>query len=87
MIELLGMSSPNVQKIQIMLEELAAPYKLTRIDVWRGDNFTPEFSAINPNHKVPVLIVPVPEHEVPMMSSGKLDAPALRAQLERRREH
>ena len=56
MLELLGMSSPNVQKVQIMLDELAVPYKLTRIDVWKGENFTPEFTAINPNRKVPVLI-------------------------------
>jgi len=56
MLELLGMSSPNVQKVQIMLDELAVPYRLTRIDVWKGENFTPEFTAINPNRKVPVLI-------------------------------
>ncbi|MDB5393041.1 MAG: glutathione S-transferase [Rhodospirillales bacterium] len=56
MIELLGMSSPNVQKIQIMLEECELPYRIRRIDVWKGENFTPEFEAINPNRKVPVLI-------------------------------
>jgi GST-like protein len=56
MLELLGMSSPNVQKVQIMLDELAVPYRLTRVDVWKGENFTPEFTAINPNRKVPVLI-------------------------------
>jgi GST-like protein len=56
MIELLGMSSPNVQKVQIMLDELAVPYTVRRIDVWKGENFTPEFTAINPNRKVPVLI-------------------------------
>ena len=41
MIELLGMSSPNVQKVQIMLDELAVPYTVRRIDVWKGENFTP----------------------------------------------
>ena len=46
MIELLGMSSPNVQKIQIMLEETALPYRIRRIDVWKGENFTPEFEAL-----------------------------------------
>jgi GST-like protein len=56
MITLLGMSSPNVQKVQIMLDELAVPYKIRRIDVWKGENFTPEFTAINPNRKVPVLL-------------------------------
>ncbi len=56
MLELLGMSSPNVQKVQIMLDELAVPYTVRRIDVWKGENFTPEFTAINPNRKVPVLL-------------------------------
>ena len=56
MITLLGMSSPNVQKVQIMLDELAVPYTIKRIDVWKGENFTPEFVAINPNKKVPVLL-------------------------------
>lgn len=56
MLELLGMSSPNVQKVQMMLDELGAPYRLTRVDVWKGENFTPEFIALNPNKKVPVLI-------------------------------
>src|SRR6185437_15882533 len=31
MLELLGMSSPNVKKVQIMLDELGGPYRLTRI--------------------------------------------------------
>ncbi len=56
MLTLLGMSSPNVQKVQIMLDELAVPYAIKRIDVWKGENFTPEFVAINPNKKVPVLL-------------------------------
>jgi len=56
MIKLLGMSSPNVQKIQIMLEETALPYAIERVDVWKGENFTPEFAALNPNRKVPVII-------------------------------
>jgi acyl-CoA synthetase (AMP-forming)/AMP-acid ligase II len=38
-------------------------------------------------YKVPALIVPMTDDDVPMMSSGKLDAPALRATLEHHREH
>lgn len=56
MIELHGMSSPNVQKVNIMLEELGLPYTLKRVDVWRGENFLPEFTALNPNRKVPVIV-------------------------------
>jgi GST-like protein len=56
MIKLLGMSSPNVQKVQIMLEETALPYTIERVDVWKGENFAPEFAALNPNRKVPVVV-------------------------------
>jgi len=56
MLELYGMSSPNVQKIQIMLEELGLPYAVRRVDVWKGENFDPAFAALNPNRKVPVLV-------------------------------
>jgi len=56
MITLYGMSSPNVQKIHLMLEEVGLPYRVQRVDVWKGENFTPEFTALNPNQKVPVLV-------------------------------
>lgn len=56
MITLYGMSSPNVQKIHIMLEELGVPYALKRVDVWKGEHFTPEFAALNPNRKVPIIV-------------------------------
>jgi GST-like protein len=56
MIRLLGMSSPNVQKVQLMLEETELPYAVERVDVWKGENFEPSFVALNPNRKVPVII-------------------------------
>ncbi|MBY0511563.1 MAG: glutathione S-transferase N-terminal domain-containing protein [Rhodospirillaceae bacterium] len=56
MIRLLGMSSPNVQKVHLMLEEVELPFAVERIDVWKGENFAPAFAALNPNRKVPVLI-------------------------------
>ena len=56
MIRLLGMSSPNVQKVHLMLEEVGLPFAVERIDVWKGENFMPAFAALNPNRKVPILI-------------------------------
>jgi GST-like protein len=56
MIRLLGMSSPNVQKVHLMLEEVGLPYCVERVDVWKGENFAPSFAALNPNRKVPVII-------------------------------
>jgi GST-like protein len=56
MIDLYGISSPNVLKVLIMLEETGLAYDLHRIDIWAADQFTDEFKALNPNSKVPVIV-------------------------------
>jgi GST-like protein len=56
MIDLYALTSPNVQKIFIMLEECELPYNTKFIDVWKGDQFTPEFTKINPNQKIPAIV-------------------------------
>ncbi|MEI8299920.1 MAG: glutathione S-transferase N-terminal domain-containing protein, partial [Pseudomonadota bacterium] len=56
MIELYGMSSPNVLKITIMLHEAGLPYQMHHVGVFEGDQFRPSFMALNPNSKVPVLV-------------------------------
>lgn len=56
MIDLYALTSPNVQKIFIMLEECQLPYNTKIVDVWKGDQFSPEFSKINPLHKVPAIV-------------------------------
>jgi GSH-dependent disulfide-bond oxidoreductase len=61
MIDLYALTSPNVVKIFIALEELALPYRTVLIDVWKGEQFTPEFTKLNPNRKIPVII----DHEGP----------------------
>lgn len=54
-ITLHGMNSPNVIKAIIMLEECALDYDLNHVAVFSGDQFGPEFLAMNPLGKVPVL--------------------------------
>ena len=44
-----------------MLEEIELPYKIIPVDVWKGDNYLPEFRKINPNGKIPVIV----DHEGP----------------------
>ena len=61
MIDFYALTSPNVQKIYIMLEECALPYKEHFVDVWKGDQFNPEFIKLNPNGKIPVIV----DHEGP----------------------
>lgn len=56
MIDFYALTSPNVQKIYIMLEETGLPYKEIFVDVWKGDQFKPEFLKINPNGKIPVIV-------------------------------
>jgi GSH-dependent disulfide-bond oxidoreductase len=72
MIELLGMGSPNVRKVGIMLEELGLDYVLRHIAVFRGDQFEPAFLALNPLGKVPVLIDHTREHGRPIYESGAI---------------
>src|SRR5262245_35292139 len=56
MIDFYALTSPNVQKIYIMLEECGLPYKEKFVDVWKGDQFSPEFLKINPNNKIPAIV-------------------------------
>jgi len=56
MIELWGLGSPNVHKVVIALEELSLAYKFNYIDCPLGENYTPEFGALNPNRKAPVIV-------------------------------
>ena len=56
MIDLYCMSSPNVVKIILMLEEIGAPYRFHPIEVWRKEQFGEAFRALNPNSKVPVIV-------------------------------
>lgn len=60
MIELYGMSSPNVIKIILMLEEMGAEWRLNRVDVLKCEQFESSFLALNPNGRVPVII----DHEM-----------------------
>ncbi|MEO8313608.1 MAG: glutathione S-transferase N-terminal domain-containing protein [Pseudomonadota bacterium] len=48
----------NGFKISIALEELELPYTLRLIDIDHSEQFAPEFLAIAPNNKMPVLIDP-----------------------------
>jgi GST-like protein len=56
MITLYGMTSPNVVKIIIALEELGLPYELKTVDVFKGEQFDKEFVKLNPFAKVPVVV-------------------------------
>lgn len=56
MITLYGMSSPNVLKVTILLEELGLGYQFEHVNVFSGDQRSDTFLAMNPNGRVPVLV-------------------------------
>jgi GST-like protein len=55
MIELFTADTPNGWKISIMLEEISFDYKITKIDLSKGEQHKPEFKKISPFNKIPVI--------------------------------
>nr|WP_295746309.1 glutathione S-transferase family protein [uncultured Acidocella sp.] len=58
MLDLYAFATPNSIKVPIALEELGLPYRLNAVNVRQGEQRAPEFLALNPNGKVPVLVAP-----------------------------
>jgi GST-like protein len=56
MIELYFFPSPNGLKVAIMLEECGLPYQVVPVDISGGEQFRPEYLALNPNNKIPTIV-------------------------------
>ena len=56
MIRLHAWHTPNGRKISVMLEECALPYEIVKVNLSKGEQLTPEFTALNPSQKIPVLV-------------------------------
>jgi glutathione S-transferase len=56
MIELYTSPTPNGYKISIMLEESGMDYTVHAIDLGKKEQKTPEFLAMNPNGRIPVIV-------------------------------
>ena len=54
-IELFYANTPNGRKISIMLEEIKFKYKITEIDLSKGEQFNLEFRKISPLSKIPAI--------------------------------
>jgi glutathione S-transferase len=48
-------SSPNCQRVKVVLQEKKLPFETIPIDLRKGEQKTPEFLNLNPYGKVPVL--------------------------------
>jgi GST-like protein len=56
MIEIWTWPTPNGQKVHIAIEELGLPYTIVPVAIGKGEQFKPEFLAINPNHRIPAIV-------------------------------
>ncbi len=56
MIDLYTWSTPNGEKVQIMLEETGLEYRLHAVNLQEGEQFEPDFLAISPSGKIPAII-------------------------------
>jgi GSH-dependent disulfide-bond oxidoreductase len=56
MIDLHTWKTPNGRKVSIMLEECGLDYRVHPVDIGKGEQFTREFVAINPNSKIPAIV-------------------------------
>ncbi len=48
--------APNPMKVALCLEEMELPYALVPVDTRKGEQHRPDFLALNPNGKVPVIV-------------------------------
>ena len=56
MIELFYWPTPNGHKITLFLEEAGVEYKISRLDIGKGEQFKPGFLQIAPNNRMPAII-------------------------------
>ena len=50
--------SGNGYKCRLVMKALGMPYELRQMDIVTGATRTPEYLAVNPNGKIPLLVVP-----------------------------
>jgi GST-like protein len=70
MIDLYTFRTPNGRKVSILLEELGLPYTVHVVDISKGEQFQPEFVAINPNSKIPAIVDQ--ESQITVFESGAI---------------
>ena len=73
MITLYGMSSPNVRKVLIALEEMNLTYQIEHVSVFHGQQFDADMLALNATAKVPILVdLAGPAAGMPIFESGAI---------------
>ena len=61
-------AAPNPMKVALFLEEAGLDYEPVPVDTRKGEQFTPEYMAINPNAKAPSIV----DDGVPVFDSNAI---------------
>jgi GST-like protein len=72
MYQLHAFATPNSIKPVIALEELGLDYALHAVNVRKGEQKSPRFVELNPNAKVPVLVVDDDGQAMPLTESAAI---------------
>lgn len=56
MIHLYTSPTPNGYKVSVALEEMALAYEVHPVDLMKGEQKSPDFLAMNPNGRIPVIV-------------------------------
>lgn len=75
MIDLYYWTTPNGHKITLFLEEAGLEYKITPVNIGRGEQFAPEFLEIAPNNRIPAIVDRTPAdggQPLPLFESGAI---------------
>lgn len=57
-IQLYSLATPNGIKVSVALEEMGLEYEAHTVNIMADEQFKPEFLALNPNSKIPVIVDP-----------------------------
>jgi GSH-dependent disulfide-bond oxidoreductase len=68
MIQLYTAATPNGYKVSVALEEMDLPYVVHPVSLTAGEQKSPEFLALNPNGRIPVIV----DDGFPVFESGAI---------------
>ena len=76
MIELYTAATPNGWKASVALEEMEIDYQVHGVNLMKGEQKQPDFLAMNPNGRIPVIIDKANDDFVVFESSARLSLPS-----------
>lgn len=75
MIDLYFWNTPNGMKPLILLEELGLAYTVRPVNLSKGEQFSPTFTRLSPNQKIPVIVDRAPAdggEQIALFESGAI---------------